>query len=197
VSDDYVVAVEGLESLRDLQNLDAAILRRARLAINATVERSQVSAAKEMRSQVDFPARYLTGANGRLSISKYASETSLSASITGRDRPTSLARFATETDPAKTRQQGGVNVTVQPGKTVFMKGAFLMRLASGNLGLAIRLKAGETLRNKKKMLRVGKGLYLLYGPSVDQVFRSVAVGEAQNAAEYLEAEFLRLMDAEI
>ncbi|QGH44996.1 hypothetical protein [Bacteriophage Phobos] len=191
---DYVVAVAGLSSLDDINNLDEAIIANARMAINRTVDRARTASAKEMRDQIAFPARYLSGTNGRLRVSERATNTSLQATITGRDRPTSLARFATSRDPAATRRQGGVRVTVDPGKSKFMRGAFLMRLNNNNLGLAIRLKEGERVVNKTRMTRIGAGLYLLYGPSVDQVFRSVADDQAPKAADFLEAEFLRLME---
>ncbi|MCQ4311691.1 phage tail protein [Pseudomonas stutzeri] len=188
----YVVAVEGLSSLSDIQNLDEKILLRARQAINRTTDRTRTRSDREIRKQVAFPARYLSS---RLTVSKKASGRSLEAVITGRDRPTSLARFAKNKDIGAARRKGGVSVSVGPGQTRFMSGAFLMQLRGGNLGLAIRLKEGESMRNKRKMTRVGKGLYLLYGPSVDQVFRSVADEHAApEAADYLEREFIRLME---
>lgn len=190
--DSYVVAVEGLSSLSDIQNLDENILLRARQAINRTTERARTRSDKEMRKQIAFPARYLSS---RLAVSKKASGRSLQAVITGRDRPTSLARFAKNKDVSAARRKGGVSVTVSPGQTRFMGGAFLMQLRGGNLGLAIRLKQGQSLRNKRKLASAGKGLYILYGPSVDQVFRSVADEyAAPDAADFLEREFLRLME---
>ena len=188
----YVVAVEGLESIRDIQNLDENILLRARQAINRAAARARTTSDRDMRKQIAFPARYLSS---RLQVSKKASGRSLQAVITGRDRPTSLARFASSKDPAAARRRGGVSVTVSPGQTRFMAGAFLMRLKGGNLGLAIRLKEGDSLRNKRQVAKAGKGLYILYGPSVDQVFRAVADERAApDAADFLEREFLRLME---
>lgn len=195
VSAPYVIAVDGLESLTDIDNLDDAIILAAQRAINKTADQARTSAARDIRQQVNFPARYLSGKEGRLSVSKRASARNLEAMITGRDRPTSLARFAKDPDPAAARRRGGVSVQVQPGQTKFMKGAFLMQLRGGNIGLAIRLKEGETVKNKKYVTKVGKGLYLLFGPSVNQVFRGVAEETtAPEAAAYLEQEFLRLMD---
>lgn len=88
-----------------------------------------------------------------------------------------------------------------------MKKAFFIRLPQGsqmtetqfNLGLAIRLKPGEALMNKVQAVRMASGLYLLYGPSVDQVFRAndgggVASDRAPYLAQRLENEFLRLLD---
>lgn len=189
MSDDYVVVVEGLRSLEDIENLDAEILTKARQAINKTVDRTRTAADKDMRSQINFPARYL---GDRLTVTRRASGTSLQAVISGRDRPTSLARFATNRNqkPGK----AGVNVKVDASATKRMARAFLIKLRNGNLGLAVRLKPGESLTNSRAAVLMSKGLYLLYGPSVDQVFQSVAEDQEPKAAEYLEREFLRLMD---
>jgi hypothetical protein len=192
VSNDYVIAVEGLADLRDIDNLDEAIIVAARQAINKAADRGRTRADREMRQQINFPARYLSE---RLKVSRRASDRSLEAAITGRDRPTSLARFAKNKSASAARARGGVSVQVTPGKTKVMKGAFLMQLRGGNTGLAIRLKEGESVRNKKYMTKVGKGLYLLYGPSINQVFRSVAEEQTvPETADFLEQEFLRLLD---
>jgi len=189
--DSYVVAVEGLAELDDISQLDERILRSARRAINRTTDRTRTRSDREMRKQIAFPARYLST---RLTVSKRAAGRSLEAVISGRDRPTSLARFARNKDVAAARRKGGVSVAVTPGQTKFMPRAFLMPLRGGNLGLAIRLREGESLRNKRKVAKLGNGLYILYGPSVDQVFRSVADDAAPEAADFLELEFLRLME---
>ena len=76
-----------------------------------------------------------------------------------------------------------------------MNRAFLMNLRSGNLGLAVRLAPGERIDNKRRMVQMSNGLYLLYGPSVDQVFRSVAEDVSADAGDFLEQEFLRLTEA--
>ena len=62
-----------------------------------------------------------------------------------------------------------------------------------------RDRPGETLANKRNVRRMEKGLYLLYGPSVDQVFRAadgsgVATDKAPVLANQLEREFLRLLE---
>ncbi|NBC28841.1 MAG: hypothetical protein GVY29_02490, partial [Spirochaetes bacterium] len=117
-------------------------------------------------------------------------------------RNTSLARFAVGTPNIG---QAGVAVKVQPGRVRMMKRAFLIKLPQGtspitdtkfNLGLAIRLKPGEALSNKKTARRVANGLYVLYGPSVDQVFRAVdgsgvASDIIPDLQDDLQAEFLR------
>lgn len=186
---DYVVVVEGLSSLEDIENLDESILRNARNAINKTLDRVRTASDRQIREELAFPARYL---QSRLTVSQRASGASLQGKISGRDRPTSLARFVTNRNQAPGK--AGVNVRVSASATKRMNRAFLMKLKNGNLGLAVRLKQGERLANKKNIVKVGAGLYLLYGPSVDQAFSEIIPDQEDNATEYLEREFLRLME---
>jgi hypothetical protein len=194
----YSVLVEGLAGLQMMDGMNERIRRSAVQAINKTSARARTDSAAEIRRQVSFSAQYLAPGAGRLVVSKQASGASLESVITARQRATSLARFA-EGSPGR---GAGVRVQVAPGRSRFMKRAFLIKLPAGkasvdtkfNMGLAIRLKPGESLQNKKKAIKMEKGLYLLYGPSVDQVFQSVSQEIAPGAATYLEAEFLRLLD---
>ncbi len=201
-NDIYVVAIDGISENRPLDALPAQIKRAALRAVNRTAERTRTSSARKIREQVNFPARYLSGQNGRLTLRK-AKDADDEAVITGRFRPTSLARFVTS---GAVGGKNGVRVQVAPGFARFMRRAFLIRLRAGsadldtksNLGLAIRLRPGEKIENKKQMVQVGKsGVYLLYGPSVSSVFRSVAEDELPDAEAFLEREFARLMELEL
>lgn len=191
MSGEYVLVVEGLGSLTDIENLDESILRNARNAINKAADRARTSSVRDIRAELNFPARYLTE---RLTVRKRAAGTSLEAVISGRDRPTSLARFVS--NRSQKPGKAGVNVQVSAGAAKRMQRAFLMKLRSGNLGLAIRLKPGATLTGSRAAKRFGKdqNLYLLYGPSIDQAFATVLPDQEGKAAEYLEQEFLRLME---
>lgn len=188
---DYVLVVEGMSSLKDIDDLDEKILLRAQQAINRTADRARVSASRGIRQELNFPAAYL---RDRLTVRKRAGGGSLEAVIAGRDRPTSLARFVT--NRGKKIGSAGVNVRVAQGVTKAMPRAFLMQLSNNNLGLAVRLKPGASLRNSRGAKRFSQkdgSLFLLYGPSVDQAFRTVLPEQGAEAAELLEREFLRLM----
>lgn len=198
----YVVAVEGLSALRALEQIPANVKRAALQAVNRTADRTRTRSAKLMREQVNWRASYLSPSGDRFTVTQRARADSLEARITARQRATSLARFSSGSPGSKS----GVSVEVAPGFAKFMKRAFLIRLRAGsapidtrsNLGLAIRLRPGETVKNKHVMIPLQKGsnVYLLYGPSVDQVFRSVAGEVAPDALDFLEDEFLRLMNLE-
>lgn len=203
----YGVFVEGITNLTEFDGLKDEIKLWAAQAINRTAERGRTRAAREIRDQINFPASYVSPANKRLYVSKKAQRTDLEARIRARTRATSLARFVTGSPQSSKLTQEGVRVEVHPGKARFLKRAFLIRLRAGkadmdtrnNLGLAIRLKPGEVLRNKSDVRKLDRGLYLLYGPSVDQIFRArdgsgVATEMSPDLSRMMEQEFLRLVE---
>lgn len=198
----YAVFVEGLEDLTAFKDLSASIERAAFQAINKTAERGRTRAARRILAQVNLPASYVSPGQKRLYVSQKARAGSLEAKITARGRATSLARFVTNERPG-----GGLTVQVGASKSVILKRAFLLKLRSGNsdmdtksnMGLAVRLKPGESLRNRYSAKMMKNGLYLLYGPSVAQIFaansgRGVAEDMSAETADQLETEFLRLLD---
>lgn len=188
----YVFAVEGLSSLEDIDNLPEEILKKARQAINAAADRARTQAVRDIRSELNFPARYLTD---RLSVRERAKGSSLQAVISGRDRPTSLARFSSSQNIAASRKKGYVQVKVG-NSTKRITGGFLIKLRNANIGLAVRLKPGETVKGKRLAAKqMAPNLYLLYGPSIDQAFRTEVDKSSleQDTADFLEKEFLRLM----
>lgn len=197
-----VVQIEGaaLVDLADsLERYPTIARQAARIAINATMDGPGMTMLREsVLDQIAFPSSYLNGE--RLKITKRAKNDDLEGTITARQRPTSLARFATGKSPSITRRQGQVQLRIKPGRVTSMPGAFLIRLRSGleltddsfNLGLAIRLKPGESIRGKNVQgTKLDGGLTLLYGPSVDQVFRDVATEDAERVGDLVETEFYR------
>lgn len=203
MSQSFVVVVEGLKNLGEVGYIRRDITLAKVQALNKTAERGRTQAARMIREQINLPASYLNPSSRRLYVSRQATRAKPEAVITARGRATSLARFATSGEVNK----AGVRVEVAPGKARYMRRAFLIRLPAGrapietksNLGLAIRLRKGETLKNKRDVVKMEKGLYLLYGPSVDQVFldragAGVAKDLEPELLDQLEAEFIRLVD---
>lgn len=196
------------ENLKEFENrfrkFPQATVRAAQMAINDTLRKMRTKAATEISKQVRFPTGYLNrGDNARLKISQYARGNGLRGEITGRFNPTSLARFTRNAaQMAGRNRRGPARVAVKPGSIKTIERAFVMRLrrgnisaaeagANANLGLAIRLKPGETLKNKKQAKAISNGVYLLYGPSVNQVFRDVAKELQAPASRTFAAEFDR------
>jgi hypothetical protein len=200
----YEVTLDGLDTLPDLDTAPERIVRIVRMGINKTVDRARVRAAGAMRSQVNFPASYLRGEDSRLFVKKKAVGNDLEAIVSGRHRPTSLARFAKNAGPTAGRSRAGVSVEVKPGEAQFLKNAFFVRLRAGsaktdtkyNLGIAVRLKSGQRPRNSRAAVQLDRNLWLLYGPSVNQVFQTVREDIAPDTRDYLVAEVERLLGVE-
>ena len=176
--------------------------RAMRLAVSTVSRNGRAQVAREIRRQVAFPANYLTPSAKppRLQLLDRPRSNGLAKIIRARGRPTSLHRFLRGGAP---RRGEPARIQVKPGRLRAIHRAFAIRLRGGsdgsNFGLAIRLRAGETLRNKKVSVQKGgklKGLTLLYGPSVQQVFfdnegDGVARTIAPDLARQLEREYLR------
>lgn len=189
-----------LAPLLDLENFLAATPDNTRKAVSMAMNdvlggQGLARFRKAVAAEVEFPAGYV---DDKITFEQRATPSSLVASISGRQRPTSLARFATT---GVVGGKGGVTVRVKGGAK-YMKGAFLVRLNQGagitddgyNVGLAVRLKEGQTLnkRDSSRMVQLGGGVVLLYGPSVDQILNNeVADAEAPEVADAIGTEFFR------
>lgn len=148
----------------------------------------------QIYAEVAFPRGYL---DDRLWISRYSAEQTLEVRVSGRDRPTSLARFTRPGTPlAKKGRQApnlGITATVTPGQPKFFASGFLVGLNHGNVGFALRLRVGETVRSvdRYQPIQLWPGVFLLYGPSVNQMWESVSGDIAPEVTSKLEDEFLR------
>jgi len=196
----YKLEVNAIRAMADFMEAAPDITpQAASLAMNTVIPRKgMVRYKKAMKSQIGFPGGYIDDVE-RFGVSRYATPGHLEAAITARQRPTSLARFATSGGVG----HEGVTVRVKAGRSTHLKRAFMVRLRQGtmlddenfNLGLAVRIPGGEAaVRNKKdksRMVHLAKDVFLLYGPSVDQVFRGVSVTETPHVLNDIEAEFYR------
>lgn len=168
------------------------------IAINEAARDVALPAARrDITAQVRFPFGYLDDGD-RLSISQFATPTRLEARVTGRDRATSLNRFVTGDLPAEGLFRKGVTVSVKPGTTEKIPGAFRIGLNAGktmggNSGLAIRLLPGQTVRNIRQYqpIQIFPNVFLLYAVSVQQAFESVSIDIEPEVTAYLEVEFVR------
>lgn len=196
-----LIDYEALTGLEDyIGAFPEATKQAARIALNDVAEGEGLAVyRKAVNEQIDYPDGYLT--TDRLGVTNRATDNNLAVTITGRQRATSLARFARGQTISSTARKG-VRVKVKRGGAAkLMERAWLVRLNKGssadrdnyNLGLAIRLEPGERLRNKKdvRSVQLDQNVYLLYGPSVDQVFRDVAVTDTPPVLEKVGNEFFR------
>lgn len=202
--------ITGADVIKDQASYFEALPKTAAQAMSialnyATGTVGRAAAKKEILQQVNFPAGYLDQPN-RLWQSVFSSPSSLEARLSGRDRPTSLARFATSTQPVRrgasfSRAGGtsrGAAVMVRPGQLRTFQSGFLVQLRNGNTGFAIRLASGAVPRAAYRPTAIFKrrdgtpsGVWLLYGPSVNQVFESVASEVSPEIVSALQDEFTR------
>jgi hypothetical protein len=194
------VQFEAIKALSSFMEVAPEITpQAASLAMNTIIPRKgMVRYRKAIRSQVAFPGGYVEDED-KFRVSRLSTPGNLELAITARQRPTSLARFAS----GGAVGSEGVTIRVKPGASVRLKKAFLVRLNQGitltnesfNVGVAVRLKGGAaSMRNKtdnSKMVRFAKDVFLLYGPSVDQVFKTVSVTETPHVLNEVETEFYR------
>mgnify|MGYP001437795270 CR=1 FL=1 len=195
----------------DLRKAAKNLPLRIAQAVNKSTDASRAQARRDIEGEIAYPSGYLTPGAGRLTTAKKATSADPSATIRGRFRPTSLSRFVTSGRPAirGVSGKGGsrptpISLVVKPGKASFSKRMFLIKLQSGsgedgkfNLGVAIRLKPGEVMRNRKiRAVAMGgkfKGLFLLYGPSVSQALEQVAGQRHDQFEENMAEELERLL----
>jgi hypothetical protein len=170
----------------------------ARIAVNDSARFAVREGSKQILDEINYPRSYLRGKNGRLGVSKFASNGDLEAVVKGRDRPTSLARFAQ--GAIRFGRRNAIRVKVAAGGAArTLQHSFFMKLRRGdsfdgenaNIGLAVRVPKGQSLRNSRGAQDLGNGLFLLYGPSVDQAFQGVAADIIDDVSDNLETEFVR------
>lgn len=198
------IFVQGLDDVmrmaREAGTLEEDIQRIAVQAVNHAADFGRTRAQEQGQREIAFPNGYLAPGAKRLQVTQRAQLGRVQATIFGQDRPTSLARFATKT----TADDQGVLVQVRKGRTKRLRRAFFMKLRRGNsetqnnLGLAIRLPKGKQPNVAYKPKEIAPGLFLLYGPSVNQMLRVLAEnGLTQTIAKEAENEFTRLMDLDL
>lgn len=182
------------------EQLPAVAEQAAVLAVNRAVRDAEVSTRRQAYKEVAFPKGYV---EGRMEITKTAKPGSTFAILSGREEPTSLARFVGGV-PFEGSRGRVLSLRVAPGKTTrLVRGngapsAFLIKLKNGNIGLAMRLPPGESPSNayKPKQLTQNNGetllpLWLLYGPSVGQTMRSIYAEQAPQISADARREFFR------
>lgn len=172
--------------------------RAASLAMNDVIGGSGLARYRRaIGRDVNFPGGYLDDPS-RFGMDQRANPNNLVASLVARQRPTSLARFATS---GVVGGKGGVSVRVKRnGAPSHFRSGFLVRLRSGtsmengNVGLAVRLSPGVQLSKKdtSKMVHLEANVVLLYGPSIDQILSNeVAEAETPEVLDSVETEFYR------
>lgn len=189
------VLAEGLlDFKRYVEELPDLATEAAYFAVSDTTRDALPLLKRTARKQINFSNAYLN--SDRLGIRKRPTRVTLESVISGRDRPTSLARFAEGATVQNSRKRPIV-VRVKAGQKKTLNRAFLVNLRNGNVGLAIRLPKGQSPSSAYKPVPLTRGggketgAWLLYGPSVDQVLRGVSDDVSPEIMEMLNRNFLR------
>lgn len=193
------LAMINLESVsREIEKQGAAGMEVAADALNATIDYARKIGGDAILDQVLFPPGYLD-LDGRFAITERATVGNPRAAVLARQRTTSLARFVTSAPPPL--KKGVVAVRVKRGGGGSLR-AYMAPLKSGNVGVALRVKAGESLAGRTggtaglPVLREDKWgtVYLLSGPSVNQVFYNVADDIDDKVESHLVDQFVTLYE---
>lgn len=185
------------QSIKDLRLIEKAAGKAAEKttralvrAVNLGARKGRTIASKQIRSEIAFKAPYV---NSRLKVTKKASPQAISATISGRDRPTQLIRFATPASINKMRNKKGktrrqinrmrASVRVKKGGPLRKLNYFWVSLRNNNEGLAFRVP-GTTSAGKSKF-------QVVYSVSVDQAFGDVRERVEPQIDPIVEKEFDR------
>ena len=128
--------------------------------------------------------------NRQFYVSRRANTADLQAILTASRQPYSLSRFKVG-DVGFGPSAGPVKVRIKAGgSTVNLKRAFYVRAPNGAVGIAVRSK--QPLDNSRGARRIkGTDVYVLFGPSPDQLMRRLAPASVPDVENYLNREFSR------
>lgn len=180
------------DAISDLVDLPTNMRKALVSAVNAVVPEAYSLSVERITDQVALTKAYV---KSRLYISQTATLQDPLAVISGRVRSTQLRRYqgtqlyAPAKLPGK-RRLAGTSVRVKTGgATKVLNHAWIIKLKYGDLDA----KAGKTIGIA---MRTGSGrndYRILYGPSVDQVFRDVKDEIRPEVEQMLSAEVLKQM----
>ena len=186
------IKIIGIDAVQGyLAQMDAAKNRAIYRSINKVAAKTRTAGSKAIRKSVKLKAAYLN-APGRFVLTK-ANPKKFSAEITAQDRATRLATYGAKQltakagpramgDPlrgiARGRKAAGVSVNVS-GTRKKMAEAFMVPLKNGN-GMGVFVRTGPGKNDIKH----------LYGPSVNQVFRTLMPEITKTTASDLQDAFL-------
>lgn len=176
-----------------------------KLAVNDAALFGARLGKKQIMAEVNRSSAYLgdpKNITSKLARIKTARANDLESIVEAKHRPASLAGFSSS-PVSFGRPKAPIKVKVGKGGYKKMERAFFIRLNPGktkftednyNLGLAIRLRPGEDVGNKKVHVSQDSRIAVLYGPSVEQMFNRITPEIADDVLAFAEREFLRQFD---
>ncbi len=195
-----------IENEAEVRRALASIPGRARRAFSNAMNRAgrfgRTEAIRMIAARVNFPKRYL---QQRMELLR-ARASDLSVTIVARKRDTLLSRFphrqlfATTGGVARggrfartrsVRRKAGISVTVKPGSSKVLRGAFLVRLkrgkdlGAGAVGVALRIKGAK------------RAFEVLHSTSVHHAFSDVLSETTVAATQRFNSEIRMELDNEL
>lgn len=184
-----VVAGKGIDALdRYIARLGDGANKAAVMAVNDTADWARTRIKRQMQAEVTLAESAF--ANRQFYVSRRANTADLQAILTASRQPYSLSRFKVG-DVGFGPSAGPVKVRIKAGgSTVNLKRAFYVRAPNGAVGIAVRSK--QPLDNSRGARRIkGTDVYVLFGPSPDQLMRRLAPASVPDVENYLNREFSR------
>lgn len=172
----------------------------ARRAVNYAARKFGKDSAAKIASKLNFRTKLYNDTNpgkGRIAV-RLASSATLTAVVSASSEPLLLAKFGVNLP--KTGSVRGISPVVKVGASSReLHSAFYTRFKNGTVGLAVRLKKGESLRNRhsKKSYPLRRGdpnVQILYGPSLDQAFESQVKDALTPVEKTIRSEFFRQLE---
>jgi len=184
------VSKSGLERLGDdVRRFGDKANLAAQLSINDTVRWARTRLKVGMQQQVNLTESAF--GKKHFFISQLASRDNLQATLSAGRQGYSLSRFSVGKPVARAR---GIKLRIKAGgASVTVKRGFFIAAPNGALGLAVRT-SNEGLRNSRAARRIGKNLYLLFGPSPDQLMRRMAPESVPDVGRHVGAEYSRQLN---
>lgn len=176
-----------------LQRTPEVAQEAAKLAVSDTADWGKNMAARMFTSTVNLPADAL--AARRFRVSQRPTSARPEAIISADNNPLGLSRFvvgAKKPGAPHPRTQvlvgGSVKQWSAPGGDNY---AFLIPTPNGAAGVGLAIRTKGALRNSKAARQIGRNLYLLSGPSVNQMFAQLMPAIVPRVEAKLQAEFQR------
>lgn len=166
----------------------------AKLAVGDAAEWGRNLSKREMVSAVNLPADALAGR--RFRISQRPTTANPEAVISADNNPLGLSRFVVS-QKARGAAHPKVRILVGGATESFsdpdIKGSysFLIPTPGGADGVGLALRTKEPLRNSRAARKIGRDLYLLSGPSVNQMFGQLMPTIVPRVEAKLQTEFAR------
>lgn len=174
-----------------LENLDAYVRRfgdgankAASMTLNDTARWARTRLKAQMQADIRLTESAFTGK--RLYVAEFANPGHLQATVRGDKQGYSLSRFSVD-KPVRLARAPFLQIK-RGGPSVQVKRGFFLPAPNGALGLAVRTNGPLT---KGKGRKISKNLYILFGPSPDQMMKRLVPELVPSVLRYADTEFTR------